>query len=55
VGEGKNELRDIQAATSMLSYPAPLWQIYFIDDGSLETSSASKGPVNWDLSTLPRS
>jgi len=43
---GKDLLpRDVHAATSMLSYPAPLWQMYFREGGNLETSSASIGPV----------
>lgn len=43
---GQNVPRDVHAAISMLSYPAPLWHMYFNDFGSIPTSSASKGPVN---------
>jgi hypothetical protein len=43
---GQDVLRDVHAAISMLSYPAPLWHMYFNDFGSDSTSSASKGPVN---------
>src|SRR6266487_6189536 len=42
----KDEPLAVQAATSILSYPAPLWQMYFSDDGSFDTRSRSKGPVN---------
>ena len=37
----------VQVWISTLSYPAPLWQIYFNDAGSTDRSSASKGPVNY--------
>jgi hypothetical protein len=37
--------RLVQAATSMLLYPAPLWQMNFKLFGSASTSSALKSPV----------
>lgn len=37
----------VHAVTSMLSYPAPLWQIYFRLAGNLSTSSWSNSPVIW--------
>lgn len=37
----------------MLSYPAPLWQMYFSDEGRTDNSSALNGPVSCGKLAFP--